>query len=367
MKRSVMLLLTSLIVLSLIMAGCAPAQTAAPSTEPAQAEPTAAEAVATQAEAAEPPTAEPTSQKMTHVNVQLSWIKDAQFAGFFAADYLGYYAEEGIEVSFIAGGSGVDAHSMVSQNEDIIGIGSGGNIINAVSKGAPLVAIGAINQSHPNGFLVLKDGPIKSFQDFEGHTIGVLPEGEFYLDAIAAVYGLDKTKMEVVRTGYDPTPLLTGQVDAIMAWIVNQPLAVEKAGKEWDFLLTGSVPGLRFYSTVPIINKALLEKDPELVQRWVCASMRGWDYVLDHPEETAKMITEVYLPGAEYEDELWFLQHAEGITISDDTAEHGLGWMDPEVWSTGITTLLENGQIETAPAVEDLMTDQFIEACPIKR
>jgi ABC-type nitrate/sulfonate/bicarbonate transport system substrate-binding protein len=348
------------------LVACAQDETPVPPTsEPVVS--TTVETVEPESTTKEQPTAVPATEELDDVTIQLSWIKDAQFAGFFAADYLGYYQEEGIKVSFLAGGSGVDPHTMVRQNSDVIGIGTGASIINAVSTGAPLVAIGAINQSHPNGFLTLKDGPVKKFEDFEGHTIGVLPEGEYYLDAIVAIYGMDKSKMEVIRTGYDPTPLLNGQVDAIMAWIVNQPRAIEKAGKEWDFLLTGSVPGLRFYSTVPIINKELLESNPDLVQRWVCASMRGWDYVLDHPEEAAQMIIDVYLPGSDFEDELWFLQQAESITASDDTLENGLGWMDPEIWQTGIQTLYEYEQIDQAPAVEDLMTNQFIEACPIKR
>lgn len=309
---------------------------------------------------------EPT--ELTRVNVQLGWIPNSEFAGLFAADQLGYYEEEGLEVDFISGGAGIDPITIVRQNQDFIGVvSSNPSLINAVSRGAPLVAIGAFYQFHPNGFLILKESGIATWKDLEGKKVGVQAEGEYLLDVVAAVEGLDKSKMEVVRVGYDPTPLLTGQIDAYMAWVVNQPYKVEQADKEWDFLLLADVSGVEFYAMLPFVHKDLLESDPDLVERWTCASLRGWAYVLDHPDEAAEWTVEHYLEAGDLEAERWLLEQANPITRSENTAEHGLGWMDPGRWERAITTLLEHNQIEKPVAVEDIMTNQFVETCGIKR
>lgn len=318
--------------------------------------------VTSQAPAESPPA------ERTRVNVQLGWIKNAEFAGLFVADQKGYYAEEGLEVNFISGGAGIDPLSIVRANPDYIGVvSSSGTLINAVSAGAPLVALGAFYQKHPNGFLILEGTPIDSYEEFEGHTIGVQAEGEFYLDVLAAIHGLDKSEMEVIRVGFDPTPLLTGQIDAYMSWIVNQPYAVEKTGQEWKFLLLADNPGVQFYAMLPFVTTSFLESNPDLIRRWMRASLRGWEYVLDHPDEAAQIVVDHYLSGGDLEAERWLLEQANPITVSADTQEHGLGWMDPQRWEEGIQTLLQYGQIEQAPAVDQIMTNRFVEEIGIKR
>jgi hypothetical protein len=74
-----------------------------------------------------------------------------------------------------------------------------------------------------------------------------------------------------------------------------------------------------------------------------------------------------YLPGSTVESEMFILTNANPITVSEDTAEHGLGWTDPVRWDELIQTLVAYEQIESAPAVEDIMTNEFVEACGIKR
>jgi NitT/TauT family transport system substrate-binding protein len=307
-------------------------------------------------------------KELERVDVQLGWIKNSEFAGLFVADQMGWFAEEGIEVNFISGGSGIDPIAIVRQNPDAIGVvSSTPSLVNAISRGAPLIAIGAFYQFHPNGFLVLDESPIKSYADFVGRKIGIQAEGEYLLDTALALNGIDKTQMEVVRTGFDPTPLLTGQIDAYMAWIVNQPYAVEKAGKQWRFLLFADNPGMQFYAMQPFVHRDLLANNPDLLQRWMRAALRGWEWVLDNPDETAQLVVDNYLPGGDVEAEKWLLARANPITVSDDTKEHGLGWMNPQRIQEGIATLLKYEQIAADVKVEDVITNQFVEAVGIKR
>ncbi|HZD10584.1 MAG TPA: ABC transporter substrate-binding protein [Candidatus Binatia bacterium] len=306
--------------------------------------------------------------ELTQIDVQLGWIKNSEFAGMFVADQQGFYAEEGLEVNFISGGAGIDAIPLVRQNPDIIGIAnSGPALINAVSAGAPLTAIGAFYQKHPNGFLILKDTPIDSFKDLEGHSIAIQPESEYLLDVLAAYHNLDKSKMELVRAGFDPTPLLTGQVDAYVAWIVNQPYAVEQAGKEWKFLLFADNPGLEYYAMIPFVHRDFIANHPDVLEGFMRASLRGWEWALDHPEETANMVVSEYLPGGDPDAELWLLNASRDLILTDETAEHGIGWMNPQKWEDGIATLVQYDQIDESVPVDEIMTDQFVESAGIMR
>jgi NitT/TauT family transport system substrate-binding protein len=305
---------------------------------------------------------------LEEITVQLGWIKNAEFAGLFAADQLGYYEEEGIRVRFNSGGSGVDPISIVRQNPEMIGVvSSSPSLINAVSRGAPLVAIGAFYQKHPNGFLILEDTPIDTFADLEGHSIGIQAESEYLLDVLVAYHGLDKSTMELVRTGFDPTPLLTGQVDAYVAWIVNQPYAVEQAGQEWKFMLFADNPGLEYFAMLPFAHNQLVESNPELVERFMRASLRGWEWALDNPQESAEMTVEHYLDGGDVAAERWLLDASIPLIATEETAEMGLGYMNPQKWEDGIAILHEYGQIEEIVPLDQIMTNQFVEAAGVLR
>ena len=306
--------------------------------------------------------------ELTEIDVQLGWIKNSEFAGMFVADQQGFFEEEGLEVNFISGGAGIDAIPIVRQNPNIIGIAnSGPALINAVSGGAPLVAIGAFYQKHPNGFLILEETPIDSFQDLQGHSIAIQPESEFLLDVLVAYHDLDKSSMELVRAGFDPTPLLTGQVDAYVAWIVNQPYAVEQAGMDWKFLLFADNPGLEYYAMIPFVHRDFIENNPEALEGFMRASLRGWEWALDNPAETAEVVVNNYLPGGDVAAEQWLMEASLDLIATEETAANGLGWMNPQKWEEGIATLVEYEQIDESVAVDEIMTNQFVESAGILR
>lgn len=304
---------------------------------------------------------------LKRVSVQLGWIKNAEFAGLFVADQRGWFAQEGLDVTFISGGAGIDPINIVRANPSYLGVvASSGALINAVSRGAKLKALAAYYQKHPNCFLMVDDSPIKSYKDFEGRRIGVQPEGEHYLQALAAAHGLQMSKIQVVRVGFDPTPLLTGQLDAYMAWIINQPYRLEKAGKKWRALLLADNPGLNFYAMLPFATDQMIKEQPDVIEGFLRASLRGWQSVIENPDEAARITVEKYLPGADLDAEKWLLKHANPITVSDDTKKYGLGWMDLKVWEAGRDTLHKYKQIERAPDVAELVDLSFLKKLQAK-
>lgn len=293
------------------------------------------------------------------LNVRFGWRKNFEFVYCFAADQLGYYAEEGLKVNFFRGGAGIDPITMVVADDDEqIGIASsGGQLMIARSRGRPVKAFAAFYQFHPNGFLVLDESPIKSIKDFAGKRIGIQAEGTHYLQALAAAHGVNYQDMEVVHVGYDPTQLIIGEIDAYMAWSVNQPYAVEKAGEDWRFLYLADTPGLRFYAMVAFTTDKFLEEHPEVVEGFLRATLRGMEYILANPEEAARItVMDQYCRGCDYEGQIWGLKQANLLSVSEDTKTYSLGWMDPTVWELGRDTLFDLGQMDEKPAVDEFMT-----------
>ena len=173
--------------------------------------------------------------------------------------------------------------------------------------------------------------------------------------------------MELVRAGFDPTPLLTGQVDAYVAWIVNQPYAVEQAGMDWKFLLFADNPGLEYYAMIPFVHRDFIENNPEALEGFMRASLRGWEWALDNPAETAELVVNNYLPGGDVAAEQWLMEASLDLIATEETAANGLGWMNPQKWEEGIATLVEYEQIDESVAVDEIMTNQFVESAGILR
>ena len=145
-----------------------------------------------------------------------------------------------------------------------------------------------------------------------------------------------------------------------MAWIINQPYRLEKAGKKWRALLLADNPGLTFYAMLPFATDQMIKEQPEVIEGFLRASLRGWQAVLENPDEAARITVEKYLLGGDLDAEKWLLKHANPITVSDDTKKYGLGWMDLKIWESGRDTLLRYKQIERAPEAAEMVDLAFL-------
>ena len=305
-------------------------------------------------------------KEATKVRTQFLWIKNAEFAGFYAADTEGYYKEEGIDIEFLAGGPGVEPIQIMDSKQAEIGLhGSGSTFIKSVAAGSKCIAFAAVFQRSPAGLMYLMDNPIATPQDAIGKRIGIQPGATQAWQVICAQNNIDcENDLEIVTVSWDPAPLLDGTVDGYWCYATNQPGIVRLMGYEvgvldpWEF-------GFRSYGNFAIVHEDYLNENRETVVGWLRASIRGWVYANWHVPEMATYIIDTF--GSDYD--LTFAQQRDeadaqiDYMTSDMTKEKGIFWFDKQVWRDNIQQLIDVGELEAAdaPDVEEFTTYEILE------
>ena len=298
------------------------------------------------------------------VRTQLLWIKNTEFAGFYAADFKGYYEEEGIEIELLAGGPGVDTQQIMDAKQAEIGYhGSGSAFIKAAAAGSKCKCFATVFQRSPAGLMYLMDNPISSPQEAVGKRIGLQPGATQAWQVICSKAGLDmETDIEIVTVSWDPSPLLDGTVDGYWCYATNQPGIVRLEGYEvgvldpWDF-------GFRSYGNFGIVHGDYLEENRETVVKCLRATIKGWVYANSHIDEVTQYTIDTF--GSEYD--LNYEQQKDEATaqidymISDLTKEKGLFWFDKQVWQDNIQMLMDLGELESAPDVDSFTTYEILD------
>ncbi|GGE23890.1 nitrate ABC transporter substrate-binding protein [Aureimonas endophytica] len=244
------------------------------------------------------------------VVLQLKWVAQSQFAGYYVAKEKGYYDEAGLDVTIKPGGPDVAPEQVIA--------GGGADVIvdwmpaalSAREKGLPLVNIA---QPFAKSGLMLtcrKETGIKSPADFKGKTLGVWFFGnEYPFLAWMSKLGL-KTDggpegVTVVKQGFNVDPLLQKQADCISTMTYNEYGQVLDAGLKPEDLVVfkyedQGVATLEdgLYTTEAVLGDA---KKADALARFVSASMKGWDYAKAHPDEAAGIVLDNDTTGAQTE------------------------------------------------------------------
>jgi len=219
----------------------------------------------------------------TPFTMQAAWINDAEFSGYFLAMDKGFFAEEGLELTYLSGGPDVIPESAIIAGKADLTLTTPDTTIRAISEqGAKFKIIGAQYQKNPIGVVSLKKNPINTPADLVGKTIAVPPVNIVTIEALLALNGIDKAQVNIVPYAYDPTPLVKGEIDASLDFTTNVPFTIGQMGEEaHSFLLYDH--GVTLYNdTVVVTEETLAAKRKELVA-WLRASRKGWAENLADP------------------------------------------------------------------------------------
>ncbi|CCN83882.1 putative NMT1/THI5 like fused with Diguanylate cyclase [Vibrio nigripulchritudo SFn27] len=227
------------------------------------------------------------------INVGLRWVHQFQFAGYYAAIDQGYYAEKGFHVNLVQGSPNHDVSDEVLAGTLDFGIANGELVLQRL-RGEPLVAIAATFQYSPSVLVSLSSSGIRSPKDLEGKTIMTV-SGEMYpsyLSMLSSV-GVDVSSIRIQKTSFDIQDLVNGRVDAFNAYLPNEPYLLKKQNIDFT-VLNPRAYGVDFYSDFIFTRESLVEENPELVDEFREATLRGWRYALDNPEEIIQLIKAKY-------------------------------------------------------------------------
>ena len=288
------------------------------------------------------------------VILQLKWKHQFQFAGYYAAVKKGYYRKAGLAVKLVEGGPDRNPYEMVSNNRAQYGVGDSSLLLSRL-QGMPLVALAAIFQHSASVFLTLRESGITSPHDLIGRRIMMLPgTGSAEFKAVFLNEGISLDKIKQLPTTFNVNDLIAGKTDAFNAYITNEPRILESKGIAASVISPRSY-GIDFYGDTLFASKNEVERHPERTKAFIKASLQGWEYALNHPEEIAELIIAKYAPKKTM-DQLLFEARAMEKIILPKLVE--LGHMNPGRWRHIADTYVKLGMVSSAYTLDGFLFER---------
>jgi ABC-type nitrate/sulfonate/bicarbonate transport system substrate-binding protein len=240
--------------------------------------------------------------------MQAAWINDAEFAGYFLGLDKGYYADAGLDMSYLSGGPDVIPESTIIAGRADLALTTPDTTIRAISEqGAKFKIIGTQYQKNPLGIVSLKKNGINTPADLIGKTLAVPPVNTVTIEALLKHNGIALSDVNIVPYAYDPTPLLRGEIDASLDFTTNVPFNINALGEEAHSFLIYDYGVTTFNDTVVVTEETLATKRPELIA-WLRASRKGWEENLADPSLYPAQWAETWFKGTgrSIENEVYF-------------------------------------------------------------
>jgi NitT/TauT family transport system substrate-binding protein len=303
------------------------------------------------------PAPTPTSVPLEPVSLQLQWVTQAQFAGYYVALDKGWYREEGIDLKIEPGGPDLVPVDLILSGARDFGTALLADQVVAVQQGKPVISIAQIQQM--NGLLLIakKSSGIQGPQDFVGKRVGVwLGAWEAQFDALMAKEGIAPADFDLVSQGFSMEPFLNGDLDVASAMIYNEYHVVLESGvKEEDLnIIDYADYGLDFPGDVLFTTRQMVEQKPDLCVRMLRASLRGWQYAVEHPEEAADIVLKYDQSGVQTREHQIAMMNEIAKLVS--LPVRPLGFTDRDDVRRTIDTLLSYGVLSGPVQPEDVYT-----------
>lgn len=278
--------------------------------------------------------------------VQLSWILNEEWSGEILADSNGYYSDAGLSsVTLVPGPSSGVAELLAGTADvsltDALSIGAA-----VANEGAPLKVIGATFQKNPFTIASLKDGAdIQTPQDLIGKRIGIQDSNRAVFDAFLAANDINPDDLDIVPVQYDPAPLVTGEVDGLIAFVTSQSVTLELQGHEVTDLLFAD-NGLPFVGHVITATDDTIANDRDALKAFLTAEIEGWTDAVADPAAGAQLAVDEY--GADLGLSLESstasaVAQAELLVVSDETARNGLFTISDDLQEQTLASLATAG------------------------
>lgn len=336
-----------LVVIALVLGACA-TPTAAPAAAPAG-EPAAGAACATK----------------DPVTLQLKWVAQAQFAGYYAAQGEGFYDAECLDITINPGGPDIVPEQVVAGGQADFGINFVPSLLSAREQGTNLVNIAQVFERSAMREISWKDTGIESPADLAGKKVAVWFGGnEFELLATLAKYGIDKdTGVELIQQPFDMNLLIERQVDAAAAMTYNELAQVLETPDQNGNLYTldqlnvidFNAEGTAMLQDGVFVTAEWLadEANQDIAERFLRASFQGWMFCRDNVEKCVDYVLEQG-PALPRGHQTWMMNEVNKL-IWPSTA--GIGQMDADLFAQTADIALQYGIIQNPPSEGAYVTD----------
>ncbi|MGM0877707.1 MAG: ABC transporter substrate-binding protein [Bacillota bacterium] len=295
------------------------------------------------------------STKLSEAKLVTNWFAQPEHGGNYAALQQGFYEEEGLDMTVEPGGPKVSATQIVASGEAQFGYTQAEDLLIARDKGIPLVAIGAIFQKSPQ-VLITHEGTVADFEDLNGKTVYTAP-GSGYWEYIKSTYDLTEVK-EMSYTGSLAT-FIEDENAVTQGYVTSEPFSLDEQGVANDYLFIHD-SGFETYGNIIFTTEKVIEENPELVQAFMNATVKGWNYYRENWEEVNPFIQEAN-PEITLEKMEYGAQIEEELIFGGDAKENGFGYMSEDRWSMLQDELLNLDIIKNKEDISNAFTVEFLE------
>jgi NitT/TauT family transport system substrate-binding protein len=312
--------------------------------------------------------------ELEEVSLQLQWVSQAQFAGYYAAVAECYYVDEGLDVNIVEGGVDIVPQDVLASGDVDYAISWVPKVLGSIEQGAGITNVAQIFERSGTTQISFKDKGITSPADFKGKNVGSWGFGnEWELFAGMQSADVGVKDIQLVQQAFDMNAFLAGDIDAAQAMTYNEYAQVlETVNPDTGELYT---PGDLNVINWNDVGTAMLQdaiwatteklSDPDYEEQTVAfikASIKGWAFVRDNPEEAATIVAE---SGSELgqSHQLWMANEVNKLIWP---STNGVGVIDQGAWDQTVDIAL-NTENETGatiisePPPESAFTNEYVE------
>ena len=287
------------------------------------------------------------SETLDKVTFGTNWVAEAEHGGFFQAVADGTYKKYGLDVSIVPGGPNENNRMLlVAGKIDFFMAANTLMSFDAVANNVPVVTIAAMFQKDPQVLLSQPDAKVTKLEDLKPLTLFVSKEGmSSYFQWLKSEYGFSEKNVRPYN--FNPQPFIANPKSAMQGYVTSEPFAVEKAAGFKPNVILLADAGFNTYSTLIEPRRDIVEKKPDMVQRFVDASIVGWyNYIYGDNSAGNAMIKKL---NPEMTDDLLAYSVAKmkqyGIVDSGDSVKAGIGAMSDDRYTSFFNKMVKAGVV----------------------
>ncbi|MGE5126696.1 MAG: ABC transporter substrate-binding protein, partial [Betaproteobacteria bacterium] len=285
------------------------------------------------------------------MTVQLKWWHQFQFAGHYAAIMKGYYRQAGLEVRLVEGLPGMHFAAEVVSGRADYGLAEPSLLLDR-ANGSPVVVLAAIFQHSAEVLVARRDSGVEAPRDLAGRPVSLSQPGMATILAMLLREGVDASRIAARQPDSAFQDLLSGSVVARGAYLTDTPFILGQSGLAFTLISPRSY-GIDFYGDCLFTSEAELRRHPADVRAFRAATLRGWQYAMDHPAEIVDYVARLY-PGRLTREQMTY--EAEAMRpLLPDLVE--IGQMNPGRWRHIADTFVELGMLRPDYTLDGFLYD----------
>ncbi|OPX54243.1 diguanylate cyclase (GGDEF) domain-containing protein [Oceanospirillum multiglobuliferum] len=285
---------------------------------------------------------EDSAQALDKVVVQLHWLHQFEYAGFYAAQAMGFYEQEGLDVEIKALEQGVSPIQEVLSGRAQFAL-SNSELILERAQGHPIVLIANLFKHSPIVVLARSDSDIRRPSDLHGRKLmtNQIDLASAEIQFMFKKEQVDLTKINLSEHNYEIDGLRSGSVDAMTAYITNQPFQLSEYGIEYRIIDPANY-GADFYSNSIFTTEQEVRLRPERVAGFRRATIRGWHYALQNPREIIHWAQQHYNISKSFEALMYEAREVTKLMAPD---VYPIGSIDPQRMARLVEVYTQSGQL----------------------